>query len=70
MTIFVNSKIKENNYLLGGIVMVDGTLAEATDNIIVSEVPGTFTSSVNTLYSNLFPFGKVLEENVQIKIFC
>lgn len=43
--------------------MVDGTLAEATDIIIVSEVPGTFTSSLNTLYSNLFPFGKVLWEN-------
>lgn len=43
--------------------MVDGTLAEATDIMIVSEVPGTFTSSLNTLYSNLFPFGKVLGEN-------
>lgn len=44
-------------------MIVDGTLAEATDIMIVSEVPGTFTSSLNTLYSNLFPFGKVLGEN-------
>lgn len=37
-----------------------GTFVAAIDIIILSDEPGTFTSSENTLYSNLFPLGNVL----------